>query len=83
LGSVIGFAAKEVSARPLRTAGAIALLCAHVNSNTIRLLGRWRPNEMLCYLTEQAQPIIMRDFSSRMLQGGQYTLLLNTNVPVT
>jgi hypothetical protein len=81
LGSAIGFTAKEVSARSLRAAGAMALLCAHVDSDTIRLLGRWRSDEMLRYLTLQAQPI-MRDFSSRMLVGGQYTLLPNTDVPI-
>ena len=81
LGSVIGFTPKEVSARSLRAAGAMALLCAHVDSDTIKLLGRWRSDEMLRYLTVQAQPI-MRDFASRMLQGGQYTLLPNATIPV-
>ena len=74
LGSTIGFTAKEASGRSLRAAGAMALLCAHVDSDTIKLLGRWRSDEMLRYLTVQAQPI-MRDFSRRMLQGGHYTLL--------
>jgi hypothetical protein len=82
LGSAIGFSPKEVSARSLRAAGAMALLCAHVDSDTIKLLGRWRSDEMLRYLTVQAQPI-MRDFSARMLQGGQYTLLPNATIPVT
>jgi hypothetical protein len=74
LGSAIGFLPAEVSARSLRAAGAMALLCAHVDSDTIKLLGRWRSNKMLRYLTVQAQPV-MHDFARRMLQGGQYTLL--------
>jgi hypothetical protein len=81
LGSAIGFTPKEVSARSLRAAGAMALLCAHVDSDTIKLLGRWRSDEMLRYLTVQAQPI-MRNFASRMLQGGQYTLLPNAAIPI-
>jgi hypothetical protein len=81
LGPALGFTSKEVSARSLRAAGAMALLCAHVDSDTIRLLGRWRSDEMLRYLTVQAQPI-MRDFASRMLAGGQYTLLPNALVPI-
>jgi hypothetical protein len=81
LGADLGFTTKEVSARSLRAAGAMALLCAHVDSDTIRLLGRWRSDEMLRYLTVQAQPI-MRDFASRMLAGGQYTLLPNALVPI-
>ncbi len=80
LGASLGFSSTEVSARSLRAAGAMALLCAHVDSDTIRLLGRWRSDEMLRYLTVQAQPI-MRDFASRMLQGGQYNLLPNALVP--
>jgi hypothetical protein len=81
LGSAIGFSSTEVSARSLRAAGAMALLCAHVDSDTIRLLGRWRSDEMLRYLTVQAQPI-MRNFASRMLAGGQYTLLPNAGIPI-
>jgi hypothetical protein len=81
LGSTLGFKASDVSARSLRAAGAMALLCAHVDTDTIRLLGRWRSDEMLRYLTVQAQPI-MRDFASRMLQGGHYTLLLNAAIPL-
>jgi hypothetical protein len=81
LGAALGFTSKEVSARSLRGAGAMALLCTHVDSDTIRLLGRWRSNAMLRYLTVQAQ-LIMRDFASRMLAGGQYTLLPNADVPL-
>jgi hypothetical protein len=74
LGTVLGFDQTEVSARSLQAGGAMALLCAQVDSNTIKLLGRWRSHEMLRYLTVQAAPV-MRDFAKRMLQGGQYTLL--------
>jgi hypothetical protein len=65
----------------LRAASAMALLSAHADTDTIQLLGRWRSDEMLKYLTVQAQPI-MRDFSSGMLQGGRYTLLPNVTVPI-
>jgi hypothetical protein len=74
LGSVLGLDQTEVSARSLRAGGAMALLCAQVDTNTIKLLGRWRSDEMLRYLTVQAAPV-MRDFAKRMLQGGEYTLL--------
>jgi hypothetical protein len=81
LGSTLGFKSSDVSARSLRAAGAMALLCAHVDTDTIQLLGRWRSNEMLRYLTVQAQPL-MRDFPSRMLRGGHYTLLPNAAIPL-
>jgi hypothetical protein len=59
----------------------IALLCTHVDSATIRLISRWRSDEMLPYLTVQAQPI-MHNFSARMLIGGQRTLLSNVTIMV-
>lgn len=69
----LGFKPSDISARCLRAAGAMALLCARVDTDIIRLLGRWRSDEMLRYLHLSAQPI-MRDFSSRMLQGGAFVL---------
>lgn len=69
-----------MSARCLRAAGANALLCAQVDPDIIRLLGRWRSDEMLRYLHLQAAPI-MSDFAPRMLQGGNFRLLPNQMVP--
>lgn len=76
----LGFTPSDISARSLRASGAMALLCAHVDTDIIRLLGRWRSDEMLRYLHLQAEPV-MRHFSSRMLQGGQFTLHPNSEVP--
>jgi hypothetical protein len=57
----------------------MALLCAHVDADTIRLLGQWRSGVMLQCLTAQAQPV-MRDFSRRMLEGADCLLLPNQDV---
>lgn len=76
LGPIYGFVPSDISARSLRAAGAMALLCAKVDTDRIRLIGRWRSDEMLRYLHVQAEPI-MRNFSSQMLAGGDYTLLPN------
>jgi hypothetical protein len=81
LGPAHGFLPKHISARSLRAAGAMALLCANVDADRIRLLGRWRSDEMLRYLHVQAEPV-MRHFSSRMLAGGNFTLLPNQEVPL-
>jgi hypothetical protein len=70
----LGFEPGEVSARSLRASGAMALLCARVDSDTIRLLGRWRSDEMLRYLHVQAQPL-MQKFAAQMLQGGHYSFV--------
>jgi hypothetical protein len=81
VGPSVGFLPHDISARSLRAAGAMALLCAHVDSDVIRLLGRWRSDEMLRYLHVQAEPV-MRDFARRMLAGGSFTLLPNQDVPI-
>jgi len=64
----------DVSARSLRASGAMALLCKQVDTDLIRLMGRWRSDEMLRYLHLQAQPV-MHSFAEKMLQGGDYSLL--------
>jgi hypothetical protein len=81
LGPQYGFLPKNISARSLRASGAMALLCANVDTDRIHLIGRWRSDEMLRYLHVQAEPI-MRHFSSRMLAGGNFTLLPNHEVPL-
>mmetsp|Transcript_64909 Transcript_64909/g.188173 ORF Transcript_64909/g.188173 Transcript_64909/m.188173 type:complete len:382 (-) Transcript_64909:11-1156(-) len=80
LGPAHGFLPDNVSARSLRASGAMALLCADVDSDRIQLIGRWRSDEMMRYLHVQAEPV-MRDFSSRMLRGGHFTLLPGQDVP--
>ena len=81
LGPAYGFLPQHISARSLRASGAMALLCAQVDSDVIQLLGRWRSDEMLRYLHVQAEPV-MRNFSSCMISGGSYHLLPNTSVPM-
>jgi hypothetical protein len=78
-GTTLGITSLEISARSLRAAGAMALLCAHVDHDTIRLIGRWRSDEMLRYLHAQAQPV-MHDFSRRMVRGGNYTFIPNNTL---
>ena len=78
-GTTLGLIPSEISARSLRAAGAMALLCAHVDHDTIRLIGRWRSDEMLHYLHAQAQPV-MHDFARRMVHGGNYTMIPNNTI---
>ena len=81
LGTDLGFLPSDVSARCLRAAGANALLLANVDSDVIRLIGRWRSDEMLRYLHVQAAPL-MTNYSRRMLAAGHYTLIPNGSVPM-
>jgi len=80
LGPQLGFLPSDVSARCLRVAGATALLLANVDPDVIRLIGRWRSDEMLRYLHVQAYPL-MKHYAQKMLSAGMYTLIPNHLVP--
>ena len=79
-GPTYGFQPADVSARSLRAGGAMALFNSNVDSDTIRLLGRWQSDAMLRYLHLQAQPV-MRHFARRMVRGGDYTFHPNQHIP--
>jgi hypothetical protein len=76
LGHTVGLSQGDISVRSLRASGAMALLCAKVDPDRIRLLGRWRSDEMLRYLHVQAYPVVA-DLAPAMLQQGAFTLLPN------
>lgn len=79
-GPPYGYTAADVSARSLRAGGAMALFNSQVDSDTIRLLGRWQSDAMLRYLHLQAQPA-MKGFARRMLQGGDYAFHPGQEIP--
>jgi hypothetical protein len=76
LGARFGIAASDVSVRSLRSSGAMALLCARVDTDMIRLLGRWRSDEMLRYLHVQTFPIVA-PLAAQMRQHGSFTMMPN------
>ena len=67
----LGFSASDVSARSTRSGGAMALLCAGIDGDRIRLIGRWRSDEMYRYLHVQAQPV-MNGVAAAMFRGGTF-----------
>ena len=69
----LGILPSEVSARSTRAGGAMALMCAGVDSDRIRLIGRWRSDELYRYLHVQAQPV-MNGIAAAMFHGGNYRL---------
>jgi hypothetical protein len=75
----LGIDPLRISARSLRAGGAMALLCARVDPDIIRLVGRWRSDEMLRYLHLQAYPL-MRSFARRMCSAGHFSLLPDQDV---
>ena len=58
----------EFSARSTRPGGAMTLLCAGIGADRIRMVGRWRSNELYRYLHVQAQQVMTG------LRGGQFNL---------
>ena len=81
IGPALGFIPSDVSVRCLRAAGANALLAADIDTCIIRLIGRWRSDEMLRYLHVQSKEL-MKDYSARMLHSGDFTLIPNQVVPM-
>ena len=58
----------------------MALLCSGIDADIIRLIVRWRSDEMLRYLHLQAEPL-MQGFSERMVTHGNYSMLPGQLVP--
>ena len=79
LGSSVGLVPSDVSARSLRASGAMALLCADIDHDRIKLIGRWRSDEMIRYLHVQAAPV-MSKFSRAMITNGDFRLIPNRHV---
>ena len=77
---IVGLTSSDITAKSLRASGAMALLVSKVDTDLIRLLGRWRSDEMLRYLHLQAEPIMHR-FARLMVTHGDYHLLPNSKVP--
>jgi hypothetical protein len=60
--------------------GAMALLCGHVGTSIIQLVGRWRYDAMIRYLHLQAGTL-MSNLSSTMLHAGAFHLIPGQDVP--
>ncbi len=80
MGPSYGIQPSDISIRSLRSSGAMALLCAKVDPDRIRLLGHWRSDEMLRYLHVQAFPVVAH-LAPAMLQHGHFTLIPNQPLP--
>ena len=80
LGPNLGFTPKDVTARSLRAAVSMALLCSSVETNIIKLVGRWRSYGMLRYLHMQVETL-MRNVPKLMVQSGSYYIHTNHEVP--
>ena len=50
-------------------AGAMALICASIDHDRIKLIGRWRSDKILRYLHVQAEPVMQR-YAHAMVTAG-------------
>ncbi len=80
IGHSWGITPNDISIRSLRSLGAMALLCAEVDTDKIRLLDHWRSDKMLRYLHIQAFPIVA-PFATQMFNNGNFALLPNHTLP--
>jgi hypothetical protein len=69
----LGFDPADITSRSLRAGGAMALLCGRVDTDIIKLVGRWRSDAMFRYLHAQALPLI-HNLASVMVRHGSFTL---------
>jgi hypothetical protein len=76
----LGLTPADITARSLRAGGAMSLLCGRVDSDTIRLVGRWRSDAMFRYLHAQTLPIL-NGLANTMVQHGQFALLPGQDIP--
>jgi len=74
LGPAYSIQPTDISIRSLRSSSAMALLCAKVDTDMIRLLGRWRSDKMLRYLHVQSFPLLA-PIAHQMLHHGHFTLM--------
>ena len=72
IGKSIGLAPEDVSARAMRAGGAMALLLGNVDTDKIKMLGRWKSDAMMVYLHTSARPLMQR-FADVMVEHGEYS----------
>ena len=64
-----GIPPELISARSMHPGGATALLCDGVDSDAIKLVGRWKSDSILLYLRPQVL-VVNGHFSQKMLDNG-------------
>lgn len=75
-----GHPPKATTTRALRSSGAMALMAAQVDSDHIKLLGRWQSDAMLTYLHVASHPV-RNQFARAMVEHGSFTTPLQPAPP--
>ena len=74
IGAKFGLKPRDISALSLRASEAMALLLGNVDKNTIKMVGRWRSDEMMRYLHISARQLIHKH-AATMYENSDYTLM--------
>ena len=75
-----GLEPQKIQTRSLRSGGAMALLCGKIDTDLIKLVGRWRSDAMFRYLHAQTLPIVS-NLANTMVAHGAFTLAPNATTP--
>jgi hypothetical protein len=78
---LLGYDPADTTVKALRATGAMSLITARVDSDLIRLLGRWQSDAMLRYLHVQAVPVL-QNFARQMNLHGQFQALPTAGAPI-
>mmetsp|Transcript_21700 Transcript_21700/g.44755 ORF Transcript_21700/g.44755 Transcript_21700/m.44755 type:complete len:195 (-) Transcript_21700:436-1020(-) len=70
-GAPFGLLPHQVSAKSLRSSGALAMLCGGVDTARGRMQGRWLSDVMFHYLSVHQAPLCA-DIGRRMVRGGNF-----------
>lgn len=79
IGHTLGISWREISVRALRAGGAMALIRAGIDSDLVKLMGRWKSDVMLRYLHRSA--LHTADFAAAMLQHGSFVIPRHATLP--
>jgi hypothetical protein len=75
---ITGIPPSKINVRSLRSGGATALLCAKIDKDLVKLLGRWKSDAVDLYLRTSTHTLT-RGFSDQMLEHGNYKFLSYEN----
>jgi hypothetical protein len=79
--TLLGYDPAGITVKALRATGAMSLITARIDSDLIRLLGRWQSDSMLRYLHVQAIPVL-QNFARAMNLHGHSQALPSAGLPL-
>jgi hypothetical protein len=79
--TLLGLDPADITIKAMRATGAMSLITARIDSDLIRLLGRWQSDSVLRHLHVQAVPVL-QNFARAMNLNGQLRALPDAACPL-